>query len=61
MKYLTLKNMEKATRMISDKGYEWIKANDMAIDCFEKSKQAGMSVDFFISKIIDNKLIMHKI
>lgn len=51
MKYLTLRNMEKATKMISDKGYEWNKANQIAIDCFEKSKRAGMSVEFFISKI----------
>ncbi|MET3209795.1 UNVERIFIED_CONTAM: hypothetical protein ABIC26_002742 [Paenibacillus sp. PvR008] len=51
MKYLTLKNMEKATKMIADKGYEWNKANHIAINCFGESKRTGMSVEFFISKI----------
>lgn len=51
----TLKNMEKATKMISDKGYDWNKANHIAIDLFEQSKRTGMSVEFFISKIRNNE------
>ena len=54
MKYVTLKNMEKVTRMIADKGYEWNDANNIAINCFEESKRTGMLVEFFISKIRDN-------
>ena len=49
----TLKNMEKATQMIADKGYDWTEANDIAINCFEHSKYSGMSVEFYIAKIID--------
>lgn len=56
MKYVTLKNMEKATKMIADKGYEWNKANEIAINCFDDSKQTGMSVEFFISKIRNNDI-----
>jgi hypothetical protein len=54
MKYVTLKNMEKATKLIANKGYEWSTANEIAINCFEESKQNGMSVEFFIEKIRDN-------
>ena len=51
----TLKNMERATKMIADKGYDWMEANDMAINCFNYSKQTGMSVEFYISKIIEKE------
>lgn len=43
--------MEKATKLIANKGYDWNTANEIAIDCFEKSKQNGMPVEFFIEKI----------
>ncbi|EQB4343484.1 hypothetical protein ACYJ2U_001812 [Clostridium botulinum] len=56
MKYVTLKNMEKATQMIANKGYEWNKANHIAINLFEESKRTGMPVEFFISKIKDNNV-----
>lgn len=51
----TLKNMERATKMIADKGYEWSQANCIAIDLFEESKRTGMSVEFFISKVRNNE------
>lgn len=56
MKYVTLRNMERATKMIADKGYDWETANDIAIKCFEKAKENGMSVEWHISKITDKKV-----
>ncbi|TQI68582.1 hypothetical protein LY85_3322 [Clostridium sp. KNHs216] len=47
----TLKNMERATRMIADKGYKWNEANEMAINCFDLSEYSGISVEFYIAKI----------
>jgi len=47
----TYNNMVKATRMIADKGYEWNEANQMAMNCFETSKQNGMSIEWHINKI----------
>lgn len=52
MKYKTLNNMTKATKLISAKGYDWKTANDIAIQCFENSKQNGMSVEWFINRIV---------
>lgn len=49
----TLKNMERATRMIANKGYEWNEANEMAINCFDLSEYSGISVEFYIAKIIE--------
>ena len=51
MKHMTLKNMEKATKIIANKGYDWNTANEIAINCFNMSKQNGMSVEFFIEKL----------
>lgn len=54
MKYKTLKNMEKATRMIVDKGYDWETANDLAIKSFENVRVNNFyhSVEYFIDKIL---------
>ena len=54
MKYKTLKNMEKATQMIADKGYDWETANDLAIKSFENVKANNFyhSVEYFIDKIL---------
>lgn len=49
----TYGNMVKATQMIANKGYEWNEANDIAIKCFDDSKTNGMSVEWWISKIVD--------
>lgn len=51
MKYVTYNNMLKATKMIANKGYEWNKANEIAINCFANAKEAGRSVEFIISLI----------
>lgn len=54
MKYKTLKNMEKATRMIYEKGYDWETANDLAIKSFENVKANNFChpVEYFIDKIL---------
>jgi len=54
MKYKTLKNMERATQLISAKGYDWKSANDIAIQCFDNSRQNGMPVEWFINNIVSN-------
>lgn len=53
MKRKTLKNMEKATKMIAEKGYDWNTANQIAMQCFEQLEQLknGMHVEWFIDKI----------
>jgi len=53
MKRKTLKNMEKATRMIVKKGYDWNTANEIAIKCFDELEQLknGMDVEWFINKV----------
>ena len=53
MKRRTLKNMEKATKLITEKGYDWNTANRIAIQCFDNLEQLknGMDVEWFIDKI----------
>jgi len=53
MKRRTLKNMDKATKMIVEKGYDWNTANEIAIQCFDRLEQIknGMNVEWFINKI----------
>lgn len=53
MKRKTYNNMLKATKMITDKGYKWDEANQIAIKCFEQMKEVnnGMDVEWFINKI----------
>lgn len=54
MKYITNKNIQKATRMIADKGYDWESANDLAIKSFENVKTNGFyhDAEYFIDKIL---------
>ena len=56
MKRRTLKNMEKATKMITEKGYDWSTANKIAMQCFDQAEQLknGIEVEFFINKIREN-------
>lgn len=51
MRYRTLHNMEKATKAIAAKGYDWDTANEIAMSCFYEAKRTGNSVEFFIEKI----------
>lgn len=53
MKRATYNNMLKVTNMIANKGYEWNKANEIAINCFANAKETGRPVEFFISMIRD--------
>lgn len=53
MKYLTLKNMERAIKMIMEKGYTKEEANNMAINCFAMASEFSNSVEFYIGKIMD--------
>ena len=57
MKYKTLNNMEKATQMIADKGYDWETANNMAINAFEQVQANNFyhHVEFYIDKILYKK------
>lgn len=55
MKNKTVKNVEAATKLIADKGYDWNTANMIALNCFEKSKANGMSVEWHIEKIVCRK------
>lgn len=54
MKYLTLKNMEKAVLMIMDKGYDREEANNMAINAFAlvQFHKFYHPVEYFIDKIL---------
>jgi len=53
MKRKTLKNMEKATKMIVEKGYDWNTANQIAIQLFDQLKQLknGMNIEWLINKV----------
>lgn len=55
MKRRTYNNMLKATKMITDKGYEWNKANEIAIQIFDEAEKQknGMSIEWYIDKIAD--------
>ena len=52
MRNLTYKNMEKATKMIMEKGYEKEEANKLAMNCFANVNRKTPSVEFFIEKIL---------
>ena len=53
MKRRTYNNMLKATKMIVKKGYEWNKANEIAIQIFDEAEKQknGMSIEWYIDKI----------
>lgn len=47
--------MIKAVKLIENKGYNREEANEIAIQCFDNMEQTknGMSVEWFINKIIN--------
>lgn len=51
MKYMTKKNMEKATNIIMQKGYDRITAENMAVNCFCAAQQFNESVEYWVSRI----------
>ena len=55
MKRRTYNNMLKATKLIADKGYEWNKANEIAMQIFDEAEKQknGMSIEWYIDKIAD--------
>ena len=55
MKRRTYNNMLKATKLIANKGYEWNKANEIAMQIFDEAEQQknGMSIEWYIDKIAD--------
>jgi len=58
MKYRTYKNMERATKLIVAKGYDWKTANEIAIQCFDNMQRSknGMPVEWWIDKIAKLKV-----
>lgn len=57
MKRRTYNNMLKATKLIANKGYEWNKANEIAMQIFDEAEKQknGMSIEWYIDKIADIK------
>ena len=55
MKRRTYNNMLKATKLIANKGYEWNKANEIAMQIFDEAEKQknGMSIEWHIDKIAD--------
>ena len=55
MKRRTYNNVLKATKMIERKGYPHEKANEIAIQIFDKAERQknGMSIEWYIDKIRD--------
>lgn len=55
MKRRTCNNMLKATKLIANKGYEWNKANEIAMQIFDEAEKQknGMSIEWYIDKIAD--------
>ena len=55
MKRRTYNNMLKATKLIANKGYEWNKANEIAMQVFDEAEKRknGMSIEWYIDKIAD--------
>lgn len=55
MKRRTYNNMLKATKLIVNKGYEWNKANEIAMQIFDEAdkQKNGMSIEWYIDKIAD--------
>ena len=53
MKRRTYNNMLKATKLIANKGYEWNKANEIAMQIFDEAEKQknGMSIEWYINKI----------
>ena len=59
MKRRTYNNMLKATKLIANKGYEWNKANEIAIQIFDEAEKQknGMSIEWYIDKIADIRTV----
>ena len=57
MKRRTYNNMVKATKMIVAKGYDWDKANEIAIKIFDEAERRknGMSIEWYIDKVAINE------
>ena len=55
MKRRTYNNMLKATKLIANKGYEWNKANEIAMQIFDEAEKQKneMSIEWYIDKIAD--------
>jgi hypothetical protein len=55
MKRRTYNNMLKATKLIANKGYEWNKANEIAMQIFDEAEKQknGMPIEWYIDKIAD--------
>lgn len=55
MERRTYNNMLKATKLIANKGYEWNKANEIAMQIFDEAEKQknGMSIEWYIDKIAD--------
>lgn len=55
MKRRTYNNMLKATKLIANKGYEWNKANEIAMQLFDEAEKQknGMPIEWYIDKIAD--------
>lgn len=47
--------MLKATKMIAKKGYEWNKANEIAMQIFDEAEKQknGMSIEWYIDKVAE--------
>lgn len=59
MKRRTYNNMLKATKLIANKGYEWNKANEIAMQIFDEAEKQknGMSIEWYIDKIADIRTV----
>jgi hypothetical protein len=55
MKYKTYNNVVKLTKIISEKGYDWTEANDIAINCFVQAKGNPFPVEHFANMIISKE------
>ena len=51
MKYMTLKNINKAIELIVAKGYSKANAQNIALNCFEMVGAFGGTVEEYISKL----------
>ena len=58
MKRRTYNNMLKATKLIANKGYEWNRANEIAMQIFDEAEKQknGMSIEWYIDKIADIRI-----
>lgn len=52
MKRRTYNNVCKAIKMIVNKGYTEEESKELALKCFDNVENSGMSIEFYIDKII---------